>query len=255
MIKLLTSHSEEDEDNLFVNQDQTERKKRKRPNTNTAGSDNDEYDSADERRERYLELKKRRNRIPEDELEYSLLAGIELDLSKDRKASRKERNSRKAAEGRKVSKKVKGGKGKPNAQSIGKASKGKGKGKAKKDQGSKKRLKPTDAGYMVDVNSMFNNDVYTAANANLELGQLPAVTETKKNDALKALLASVPVEDRRATQQAASESKHILRATRTLAKYKVKPDGNGRWKLKGDRPVHNPQASKPTKISQEWLPP
>ena len=56
------------------------------------------------------------------------------------------------------------------------------------------------------------------------------MTETSKDKALKALLAGVPLEDRR---EARGRKADILRSSKVLGKGKVSADGNGNWNFKG----------------------
>ena len=235
IISLLTIHSDNedveqaDAESLFIAQGSTHgvSQKRKRPNND------EDYDIADERRERIFARQRRRNIVPEDELKASMMAGMEEALSKGNKASKKQSNphgSKSRKDKSAKSEKSASKKSKATGKGTRKAGKGMRKGKPSSDtemqttKGKKRRRK------MVDVESLFSNNVYTAANSNVGAVALPVVTEKTKNDALKALLASVPIEDRKAIR---GEKKHIIDATRTLGKYKVRPDGKGGWKLKG----------------------
>ena len=99
-----------------------------------------------------------------------------------------------------------------------------------KSKGAKGKANPKKPDLLRNINSLFDSDLYTEANAALSSAPLPLMTATKKPDALKQLIASVPLEDQRV---ASKEKQHILRATITLAPRRVKPDGHGGWNLKG----------------------
>lgn len=94
-----------------------------------------------------------------------------------------------------------------------------------------KKPKPTEAGYLLNTGSLMTSaTLYEDANINLNQPLAPKIVETRKEEALKQLLANVPMEDLR---QARSEKAHLLRATKTLGKHgRCKVDGNS-WRLKG----------------------
>ena len=101
--------------------------------------------------------------------------------------------------------------------------------KASKPKTSKKKIaKPT---LFRDVNSLFSSNVYTEANQNLDK-TIPMSSSKKKQEALQQLISSVPLEDAR---MASREKNFILKATITLGKRKVKPDGAGGWTFRGFR--------------------
>ena len=77
---------------------------------------------------------------------------------------------------------------------------------------------------------LMSSDLYNDSNANVEKENLPQVSEKKKKEFLTELIANIPVADR---AQAKSDRAAILEATKILMKWKVKPDGNGNWKMPG----------------------
>lgn len=154
----------------------------------------------------------------------SMRVGIEEFLEKERRQQgRKEaKTSKKAPEGRKKHKKSLNG---------GKRTKSTGNRRAKekmKTATQKKKAKKAKSGRLTDVASLLMNNYYEDANRNLNRPDLAVVTHTRKDKALKALLAGVPLDDR---SSARGDKTNILEATMTLGN--VRADGNGQWKLKG----------------------
>ena len=92
----------------------------------------------------------------------------------------------------------------------------------------KKVTKPT---LFRNVNSLFSSNMYTEANQNLDK-TIPIMDANKKKDALQQLISSVPPED---AHMVSREKELILKATITLGKRRVKPDGHGGWLLTGMR--------------------
>ena len=92
----------------------------------------------------------------------------------------------------------------------------------------KKKAKKAKSGRLTDIASLLMNNYYEDANRNLNRPDLAVVTHTRKDKALKALLAGVPLDDR---GSARGDKTNILEATMTLGN--VRADGNGQWKLKG----------------------
>ena len=102
--------------------------------------------------------------------------------------------------------------------------------KSKKGKDTSKKPRPTEAGYLNNFNSLFTSNVYEDVNANLSLPSLNVDGSLVKEQALKSLLAGVPLDD---LNKARQEKQHILKATRTLGARKVKADGKGGWKFTG----------------------
>ncbi|KAL8735482.1 MAG: hypothetical protein Q9181_002789 [Wetmoreana brouardii] len=144
-------------------------------------------------------------------------AGIEaFELKEKRKAGRKPNSrKRKAPDGNGHTrvKKVKTGK-----------TKGKGKEKAMPKQPKTKRRTSQH-------NSLFSSNVFEEANNNLGASPAPKYSGKRKDEALKAMLINVPLEN---LKQARSESKSILECTKILGPrgrcYHAK---DGRFGLKG----------------------
>lgn len=234
-ISLLIIHSDSedvehtDPKSLFIAQGSTHSisQKRKRPNND------EDYDIADERRESIFARQRRRNNVPEDELEASMMAGMEEAITKGNKASKKQSNPR-GSNSRKdksaKSEKSKSKKPKATGKGTRETSKCTRKGNPSSDTQMQTRKEKKRGRKMMNFESMLSNNVYTSANSNVGVAALPIVTEKNKTEALKALLASVPIEDRKAIS---GEKQHIIDATRTLGKYKVRSDGKGGWKLNG----------------------
>ena len=81
-----------------------------------------------------------------------------------------------------------------------------------------------------NLQNLMCSDVYDDTNANLEKESLPEISEKRKKEFLTQLIANVPTEEK---AQAKADADAILEATRKLAKYKVKHDGGGGWKVQG----------------------
>ncbi|KAL9035346.1 MAG: hypothetical protein Q9214_006624, partial [Letrouitia sp. 1 TL-2023] len=139
----------------------------------------------------------------------SMRAGIENFLQKEASKETRKRKRR--------------GGGSSNPQKR-KDKKTKGKEKSKKP-------KPTEAGYLLNSDSLLTSaSIYEDANNNLNRPLAPEILETRKQEALKKLLVNVPMEDLR---QARSEKAHLLRSTKVLGKNgRCKAEGNN-WRLKG----------------------
>lgn len=216
----------ESDNDLFVPEGTPESSHPKRPYVATVQTDDEAIEGPNVKEgtvqpsKRAKLDKKTRVKALEKELEHNMMSGIEDLLARDkkkatRKAGSKEQKSRKG-DGRKT-------------QSNADASKTKTP-KSKKSDTQASKSKPTQVGYMMNVGSLWSSDVYADANANLSVAALPVVTATRKDEALKSLLANVPLEDIRTAR---GEKEHLRKATITLGPNKVKADGNGGWKLKG----------------------
>lgn len=132
---------------------------------------------------------------PSQLLEAEMLApgggGSKRSPSKRDKNTKEKRS--KPAKGTTSNDKVKDKKAKVTKRT---AANGKGKGKGKGGPGGPKNKEPS----MLDYGSLFTGDVIRAAQANQGRAQLPAMTSARRNDALKALVASVPQEHRKMAQ-------------------------------------------------------
>lgn len=169
--------------------------------------------------------KRRHTKEKETENNASMLAGIEDYLAKEnKKAKRKQRADKKAPGGQKKHKNSLKGNKKP------KSSNKPPKKKAPVKKPEAKRPRPGMVGYLNDLDSLLGSNIYEDGNRNLERPDLPLVTETRKDKALKALLAGVPLENQ---AESRGQKSDLERASKILGKYKVSADGNGKWKLKG----------------------
>ena len=98
-----------------------------------------------------------------------------------------------------------------------------------KSKGVNSRNRPETA----NLRSILRHDVIADAQDNEDQDDQPTFTETRKAEALKELLASVPEESRRL---ATMDKNDILEATKSFTsrgRGSVRADGNGQWKLKG----------------------
>jgi hypothetical protein len=157
----------------------------------------------------------RANKVSAKAIAEDVEAGWEASKSKrEKEASKKTRKPRTAA----------------NKDGSPRVSKKKSKGKEKNASKDKsKRKGPT----MLNMNSLFDNDIIGAAQANQKKGDLPTFKSTKKAEALKELIASMPQDQ----QKLASVDKRALeKATRSFSGHgSMKADGDGNWRLKGMR--------------------
>ncbi|KAF2240091.1 hypothetical protein EV356DRAFT_438057 [Viridothelium virens] len=85
---------------------------------------------------------------------------------------------------------------------------------------------------MKDFTSFSNSNIYVDANENLSKGGLPELTGGNKAEALKALIASVPEEDRRSANL---DRRQIMEASKMLGNRRglCRTNGAGGWALKG----------------------
>ena len=112
-----------------------------------------------------------------------------------------------------------------------KAKSKKGLSKASGAKVSKLKNKLTDIGSLGSRSSARTGDT-----ANADRPALGVDNAKTKDMALKALVASVPLEHQR---EARSDRAKIIRASRLLGFRMVSRDGLGAWKLKGDIPFAN----------------
>lgn len=136
-----------------------------------------------------------------------------------------------------------GKKGKVGKSNIGRPAKGKnnndkikdktGKVSKKAPKSKKGRGGPTGVNnnHMLNIGSLFTSNVFQAAQANQGLGQLPVMTSTHRNLALKQLVASVPLEHRK---MALIDKNYLDRACRDFVGRAVKAvPGNDGWEVSG----------------------
>ena len=166
-------------------------------------------------------------RLAKQDLDEARNVGIEAVLAKNEKYKKK-----KSKPGvKKAESKPKEKKSKPETDKCKGAKKAKAKVKTTKP--AKATLPTKDSMLLRDVSSLFTSNIYSDANENLNRRDAPVMTATKKAEALKQLVASVPMEDRR---MANMEKKHIHEATKILGARNCRPDGNGMWLFKGLKP-------------------
>ncbi|KAL8832226.1 MAG: hypothetical protein Q9191_000396 [Dirinaria sp. TL-2023a] len=91
------------------------------------------------------------------------------------------------------------------------------------------KSKPVGAANSRTLGSLLSSNVFEDAAANANEPALPVDTEVSKSKAMTSLIASMPIEDRRA---AGSDKQRILKATRNLGFRAVATDGEGKWTLK-----------------------
>ncbi|MCJ1390904.1 hypothetical protein MMC18_003765 [Xylographa bjoerkii] len=169
-------------------------------------------------------------RLAKKDLDDARFVGVEAVLAKNEK----EKKKKDRPSGKKSGAKPK--------EKSSKSEKDKSKAATKAKKKATKPVKPAkDPMNLRDVGSLFSSNVYADANDNLDRPNAPVMTAKKKAEALKQLVASVPLEDRR---MANVEKRHIHEATKTLGWRKCTPDGNGKWLFKGLKPssaLHNYQ--------------
>ncbi|MCJ1383851.1 hypothetical protein MMC17_006965 [Xylographa soralifera] len=159
----------------------------------------------------------------EMDLNEACLAGIEEEIAKNEKATKKKTRPG----GKKTASKADSKKGPQSKGAKTQKAKPATPKTAKEKNSKSKPKKPT---LFRDVGSLLSSNVYVDANANLDKREAPVMTEKRKEDALKQLVASVPLEDQ---CMASREIQHIRKATKILGLHKVRADGNGKWAFKG----------------------
>lgn len=85
-------------------------------------------------------------------------------------------------------------------------------------------------GHLNDLRSLGLSNIYDDANANAEKASGPVDKATRKKDALKSLMADVPLEDLRTARR---DKAHILESTKILGRGVCSPDGDGKYTMKG----------------------
>lgn len=211
-----SEEEESDEDGLFVHQSPARRAKR----PHVVASEDDQGSTAQGQKKQRLNSA----RDLEKALESNLRAGIDGFFMKERREADRQKDSERSKKGGKTGKAAK-----TRAPRGAQSNTNGGKTWTRKDKAPRKK-KPTQAGYLNNAASLLNSNVFESANANRDLAPLPKSTAKNKAKALADMVANVPLGDRR---RAGAERVHIRRATVTLGKQKVKPDGDGGWKFTG----------------------
>lgn len=215
---------DENNDDLFIplaDQSQTQQKRRRNTTVeDLSGKDGDAGGPTSKRAKPAPSQKKLHTQI----LDQGMLAALDTEIGKKKMDEKKAKANAKGSGEKKKPSKRKPKSGPKANETSGEKPKGTKKLKAKGPKGKGKQPN------LLDVNSLLNSNVYADANASLEIARLPPMTEKKKKDALKQLIASVPLEDQRMANR---ERVYIKQATIDLAKHQVKADGKGGWALKG----------------------
>ncbi|KAL8951909.1 MAG: hypothetical protein Q9222_002154 [Ikaeria aurantiellina] len=160
--------------------------------------------------------KKRLAKAHEKDQEGSLMAGLDVFIAKEGRQKGQKGTSRNKARANK------------RANTTAKRSNEKRNAKGKK---AEKTKRPTQDGWLLNTDSLMGSNVYDEANRNLELPAAPRVWDSRKKDALAAMLISVPLENLR---KARSEKQHLLKATQILGKNgRCYHAGDKMWGLKG----------------------
>lgn len=84
-------------------------------------------------------------------------------------------------------------------------------------------------GDLNDIGSLRDADVFGDSNANLGRPELPVLPHKDKSKLLTAILAGIPLEDKR---QSRGQRAQLIEATKILGN--TSPDGQGNWKMKGE---------------------
>ncbi|OJD35651.1 dna repair protein rad5 [Diplodia corticola] len=80
------------------------------------------------------------------------------------------------------------------------------------------------------LGSLMQSNVFHDQAANQNAPYLPEITDTRKAEALKKLLASVPENQRK---RAVTDKKELFKASRKFSHRAARPDGHGGWKITG----------------------
>ena len=167
-----------------------------------------------------------RSNMTSKDQEVSMLLGLHAGLENDRK---KKAAKEKAAKGKKRSR-TNGESGNSRSKKRKTAAEGSTNKSGLKRKGKQPKKKPRGP-EMTNLNSFFSRNVIADAQANAHFGNQETSDATRKDQALKDLIASIPEESRRT---ASIDQKALLRASRCFAgKGSMKADGDKGWKLKG----------------------
>jgi hypothetical protein len=168
-----------------------------------------------------------------------MLAAVEAEMIKNKAGNKKSKGKPKGSGDKMVGDKKVSDKKRPSTRKTKSGSKATGHS-ADKPKSAKPPKKPRVKGVkakgkatqptLLNVNSLLHSNVYVDANAGHNSAPIPSMTEKRKVDALKQLLASVPLEDQRMANR---EKEYIRKATVQLGKHRVKADGKGGWAFKG----------------------
>lgn len=217
-----TDDSDKDEEGLFLSPSSKRPSSTKRGRApGNEGDDTNQQKEPNSRKTKKQKPngqgKRRQEDLDEDETA-NMLAGVETYL-----ATKKFADENQA--------------GNPAEQAQGLTAKPSKTSKGKK--GGPKKSNRKANGHWNDVGNLLYNNVFDDATANNDRDALPVSSETDKRKAMKAIVANVPLENKR---EAKDDKAAILKATVTLASRKVTADGQGGWKLQGmASSLHNHQ--------------
>jgi hypothetical protein len=159
----------------------------------------------------------RPNKIPESALQDALQIGCDAFMAEERKNASKKGGPKGTA-------KKKEPKAPKTRVSKAKDKKVDGVPRPKRDRSHK-------GPKMLNIDSLFHNDIVSAAQANVGKAIQPGFTSTNKKDALAELIASIP-EEERTTHNA--DKNALDKATKSFTGHAaMKADGNNGWRLRG----------------------
>lgn len=167
-----------------------------------------------------------RNPLTAKDVDASMQEGMLIGNERDRKKAAAAVRAAKAAAKPETSKKTKKRKTKDGKSKGVKPKEGKSKAK----DGKKAAVAKSKGPVMNNLDSLISN-VIAEAQANEGEGEQPTFTNTRKADAFKELMASIPAENRK---MASVDKQALYKATKKFRGHgSMKADGNGCWKLKG----------------------
>lgn len=179
---------------------------------------NDAVDSPKSKRQA---TKARRERAKEsdEELRLNHLAGVEQIIIAEEQKAAKEKAAKEHRERKRREEQAQPqAKAKKNTTAKSKP--------ARKSQASNLRQQK----HLENLRTLGYQNIYDQANKNADMAPGPFDHSTKKSDALKSLMASIPLEDLRAARRDRAD---IIRASKVLGYRTVRRDGEGAWEMKG----------------------
>lgn len=218
-----TDDSEKDEEGLFVTPSPKRRRISANEGDDTIGVKNP-ASRGSKKRKSSGEVKRSQEELDEDRTA-NMMAGIETFLGK-----------------KKFTREDQAGSSEEQAQQTSAKSSESSKGKKSGPKTSNRNAN----GHRNGIGHQLASNVFDDATVNNDRDALPVSSETVKRKVMKAIIASVPLENKR---EAKDDEKAILKATSTLAPRKVHPDGQGGWKLQGmASSLHNHQV-----LAANWM--
>ncbi|KAL1628748.1 hypothetical protein SLS54_001436 [Diplodia seriata] len=110
------------------------------------------------------------------------------------------------------------------------AKKGEGSRKRKRNERAQSPQQETSNNGARTLGSLMQTDVFRDQEANQNAPALPDITDTRKAEALKKLLASVPENQRK---RAITDRNELVKASKKFSHRAARPDGCGGWKITG----------------------